>query len=74
VIIRGVEEARRIFERMIGYSTCRITETIRLLLLFITLSVVVFGFYPVTPIMMVLLAILNDILDMPSPGCSSSTP
>jgi H+-transporting ATPase len=60
VIIRGIEEARRIFERMTGYATYRITETIRLLL-FITTSVLVFNFYPVTPLMIVLLAILNDI-------------
>jgi H+-transporting ATPase len=60
VIIRGVEEARRIFERMTGYATYRITETIRLLL-FLTLSLVIFNFYPVTTLMIVLLAILNDI-------------
>lgn len=60
VIIEAVEEARRIFERMTGYATYRITETVRLLL-FITLSVLVFRFYPVTPLMIVLLAILNDI-------------
>ncbi|MFZ0388935.1 MAG: plasma-membrane proton-efflux P-type ATPase [Calditrichia bacterium] len=60
VITRAVEEARRIFERMISYATFRITETIRLLL-FITISVLVFNFYPVTAIMIMLLAILNDI-------------
>jgi H+-transporting ATPase len=60
VITRAVEEARRIFERMISYATYRITETIRLLL-FVTLSVLVFNFYPVTAIMIILLAILNDI-------------
>ncbi|MFW6194886.1 MAG: metal-transporting ATPase, partial [Halobacteriota archaeon] len=36
------------------------TETIRLLL-FISLSILIFDFYPVTAIMVVLLAILNDI-------------
>lgn len=60
VITRAVEEARRIFERMISYATYRITETIRLLL-FIAISVLVFNFYPVTAIMIILLAILNDI-------------
>jgi H+-transporting ATPase len=60
VITRAVEEARRIFERMISYAIYRITETIRLLL-FITISVLVFNFYPVTAIMIILLAILNDI-------------
>jgi len=60
VITHAVEEARRIFERMTGYATFRITESMRVLL-FMTLSIMVFGFYPVTPIMVVLLAILNDI-------------
>ncbi len=60
VITQGVEEARRIFERMTSYATYRITETIRLML-FISLSILIFNFYPVTTIMIVLLAILNDI-------------
>jgi H+-transporting ATPase len=60
VIINAVEEARRIFERMIAYATYRITETIRLLL-FMSLSIFIYNFYPVTAIMVVLLAILNDI-------------
>ncbi|MFO8100967.1 MAG: plasma-membrane proton-efflux P-type ATPase [Dehalococcoidia bacterium] len=60
VITRAVEEARRIFQRMISYATYRIAETIRLLL-FIAISVLAFDYYPVTPIMIVLLAILNDI-------------
>ena len=60
VITRAIEEARRIFERMITYATYRITETIRLLL-FIAISVLFFNFYPVNAIMIILLAILNDI-------------
>jgi H+-transporting ATPase len=59
VITRAVEEARRIFERMTSYATFRIAETIRVLL-FMTLSILAFDFYPVTPVMIVLLAILND--------------
>ena len=60
VITRAVEEARRIFERMIGYATFRITETTRVLL-FMAISILAFNYFPVTPIMIVLLAILNDI-------------
>jgi H+-transporting ATPase len=60
VIIHAIQEARRIFERMTGYATFRITESMRVLL-FVTLSILAFDFYPVTPIMIVLLAILNDI-------------
>jgi len=60
VITHAIEEARRIFERMTGYATFRITESMRVLL-FMTLSILILRFYPVTPIMIVLLAILNDI-------------
>ena len=59
VIIDGIEESRKIFQRMNNYSIYRISETIRVLF-FITLSIVIFQFYPVTPLMIVLLAILND--------------
>jgi H+-transporting ATPase len=59
VITTAIEESRKIFERMTSYATFRIAETIRVLL-FMTLSILVFDFYPVTAIMIVLLAILND--------------
>jgi len=59
VIIDAVKEARKIFQRMTNYATYRIAETIRVLL-FLTLCILVFNFYPVTAIMIVLLAILND--------------
>ena len=59
VITTGIEEARRIFERMSSYAMYRIAETIRVLL-FMTLSIIVFNFYPVPAVMIVLLALLND--------------
>ncbi|MEK9753274.1 MAG: plasma-membrane proton-efflux P-type ATPase [Rhodospirillaceae bacterium] len=59
VIMRAVKEARMIFERMTSYAVFRIAETIRVLL-FMTLSILVFDFYPVTAVMIVMLAILND--------------
>jgi H+-transporting ATPase len=59
VIIDAIRESRKIFQRMINYATYRIAETIRVLLL-MTLSILIFNFYPVTAIMIVLLAILND--------------
>ena len=49
----------RIFARMTSYATYRIAETIRILLL-ITLSIVFVNFFPVTAVMIVLLALLND--------------
>jgi H+-transporting ATPase len=60
VITDAIKESRKIFQRMTNYSIYRISETIRVLL-FITTSIVVFKFYPVTPLMIVLLAILNDL-------------
>ena len=60
VIIDAIKESRKIFQRMTNYAIYRICETIRVLF-FITASIVVFNFYPVTPLMIVLLAILNDI-------------
>jgi len=60
VIATAIEEARRIFERMNGYAIYRIAETMRLLF-FMTLSILVFNFYPVTAVMVVLLALLNDL-------------
>ncbi len=60
VIVTAIEEARRIFERMTAYAIYRIAETIRVLL-FMTASILIFNFYPVTAIMIVLLALLNDI-------------
>jgi H+-transporting ATPase len=59
VIIDAVQEARKIFRRMQSYAIYRIAETIRVLL-FMTLSILVFNFYPVTAVMIVLLALLND--------------
>jgi H+-transporting ATPase len=60
VIINAVEEARRIFERMNSYAVYRITETIRIMV-FVVLAMIVFNFYPITAIMIILLAFLNDI-------------
>jgi len=60
VIINAVEEARRIFERMNSYAIYRITETIRIMI-FVVLAMLVFNFYPITAIMIILLAFLNDI-------------
>jgi H+-transporting ATPase len=59
VIIDAIKESRKIFQRMNSYAIYRIAETIRVLL-FMTLSILVFNFYPVTAVMIVLLAVLND--------------
>ena len=60
VIVRAVEEARRIFERMNSYAIYRIVETIRIMF-FVVLAMVFFNFYPITAIMIILLALFNDV-------------
>ena len=60
VINHAMEQARITFERMKSYAVYRIAETIRIVL-FMTLSIVVFDFYPITAVMIILLALLNDI-------------
>jgi H+-transporting ATPase len=59
VIIDAIKESRKMFQRMNSYAMYRIAETVRVLL-FMTLSILVFNFYPVTAVMLVLLAIMND--------------
>ena len=45
---------------MKSYSIFRIAESIRIIL-FMSLSIVVFNFYPITALMIILLALLNDL-------------
>lgn len=59
VIVEAIHRAREVFRRMTNYTIYRLTETIRVVL-FVTVSIVAFAFFPVTPIQIVLLAILND--------------
>lgn len=58
-VVAAISVSRQIFARMQSYALYRIAETIRILL-FVTLSVVIFQIYPLTATMIVLLAILND--------------
>ncbi|MGO9543592.1 MAG: plasma-membrane proton-efflux P-type ATPase [Rhodomicrobium sp.] len=59
VIIDAIKESRKIFQRMNGYAIYRIAETLRVLL-FMTLAILIFNFYPLTAVMIVMLALLND--------------
>ena len=59
VVIDAMKESRRIFQRMNSYAIYRIAETLRVLL-FMTLAILAFNFYPVTAVMIVILALLND--------------
>jgi len=59
VIIDAMKESRNIFQRMNSYAIYRIAETLRVLL-FMTLAILIFNFYPLTAVMIVMLALLND--------------
>jgi H+-transporting ATPase len=59
VIIDAIKESRKIFQRMSSYAIYRIAETLRVLL-FMTLAILIFNFYPLTAVMIVMLALLND--------------
>ncbi len=59
VIVNAVKESHRIFKRMNSFAVYRIAETLRVLL-FMTLAILIFNFYPLTAVMIVILALLND--------------
>ena len=59
-IVKAVEEARRIFERMNSYAIYRITETIRIMV-FVVAAMLAYDFYPITAVMIILLAFFNDV-------------
>ncbi|KTD35058.1 magnesium-transporting ATPase, P-type [Legionella nautarum] len=59
VIIDAIKESRKIFQRMNSYAIYRIAETLRVLL-FMALAILIFNFYPITAVMIVMLALLND--------------
>ncbi len=58
VIIDAIKESRKTFQRMNSYAIYRIAETLHVLL-FMTLAILVFTFYPLTAVMIVILALLN---------------
>lgn len=60
IIIDAIRESHKIFQRMNNYATYRIAETIRVLI-FLSLSIILFNFYPLTAVMIVILSLLNDL-------------
>jgi H+-transporting ATPase len=59
-IIDAIEESRRIFERIINYIAFRVAMTLDIMFV-VVLATVFFGFSPLTPVMIILLALLDDI-------------
>jgi H+-transporting ATPase len=60
VIVTAIKESRKIFQRMTSYATYRIAETIDVLV-FMTLSILIFQSYPLSAVMLIILALLNDL-------------
>jgi H+-transporting ATPase len=59
VIVDAIKESRRIVQRMNSYAIYRVAETLRVLI-FMALAILIFNFYPLTAVMIVMLALLND--------------
>src|SRR5262245_48423356 len=59
VIADAIDEARRIFARITSYTLYRIALTINIMVL-VVMSTVAFGFKPLTAVMIVILALLDD--------------
>lgn len=59
-IINAVQEGRRIFQRMQSYVLYRVVETLRILL-FVTATILLLHFYPVSAFLLIILALLNDL-------------
>ncbi len=60
VIKNAILESRKIFARLYSYSTYRISESLRLIITVAVLGLMV-GEYPLTPLQLILLALLNDL-------------
>lgn len=59
-IINAVQEGRRIFQRMQSYVLYRVVETLRILM-FVTATILLLHFYPISAFLLIILALLNDL-------------
>jgi H+-transporting ATPase len=60
VIIDGIAEARRIFARMTSYVLYRIAMTLAIMG-FVVLAAIYYDFFPLTALMLIALALLDDV-------------
>ncbi|MBU6142065.1 plasma-membrane proton-efflux P-type ATPase [Patescibacteria group bacterium] len=60
VIKDAIIESRKIFVRLYNYSVYRISESFRLIVTILILGIA-YGFYPLEPLQIILLAFLNDL-------------
>src|SRR5438046_6267653 len=73
VVIEGIGEARRIFERMTSYVLYRIAMTIAIMV-FVVLASIYYHFFPLTAIMLIALALLDAVRIMMSAFYNASVP
>ncbi len=59
-IIEAIDEARRIFERIINYVLFRVSMTLDIMFV-VVLATILLGFSPLTPVMIIMLALLDDV-------------
>lgn len=59
-MVSAVQEGRRIFERMQSYVLYRVVETLRILV-FVTATIILLHFYPISAFLLIVLALLNDL-------------
>lgn len=59
-IISAMQEGRKIFQRMQSYVLYRVVETLRILI-FVTATILLFHFYPISAFLLIVLALLNDL-------------
>ncbi len=59
-IIDAIEESRQIFQRIINYILFRVAMTLDIMFV-VVLATVFFGFSPLTPVMIILIALLDDV-------------
>lgn len=60
VIIDGILEARKIFERMMSYMLYRVAMTVAIMF-FVVTSILTLDFFPLTAVMIIALALLDDL-------------
>ncbi len=60
VIKDALVEARKIFSRLYSYSLYRVSESFRLIITIVVLGLI-YKTYPLTPIQLILIALMNDI-------------
>jgi H+-transporting ATPase len=60
VINNAIDEARRIFGRITSYTIYRVALTMAIMFL-VVLSTIFLGFQPLTPIMIVIMSLLDDV-------------